>query len=158
MQQQVWFSPRLVAVVFAPTAFALWAIGMGAIPLGPVDTRIAFQTISLIQLFVAIALYEHLLRRHGAAIPGGRTVGSVGLAFVALLAAELSQAAVAHNTLADVAFLPATAALLQQLTAIALPEELWFRGLWMRAADGRPLLAILGGALGFGLYHLHQGA
>lgn len=141
-----------VAVLFAPTALALWAISFGIVRLDSGSTRIAVQAIALLQLFLAVALYERWPPRDGEIARHG-----VALALAVFLIAQAAHLLLAHKALAYVAPLVAAAALLQQVVTIGLAEELWFRGLWMRAAAGRPVLAIFGGAAGFGLYHLHQG-
>jgi Type II CAAX prenyl endopeptidase Rce1-like len=151
-------SPWLVAVLFAPTALTLWAIGTGVIALDAQDLRSAYQAIALTQLFLALMVYEILLKRQGQPADAGTGWQGPLIALGALVVTQVSHFATAEKALATVTLLPALAVLAQQVVTIALAEELWFRGLWMRAAAGRPLLAIFGGAAGFGLYHLHQGA
>ena len=150
-------SPWLVAALFAPTALLLWAVAAGVIPIDQKNLRTVFQAIALAQLFLAVAIYE--------AVPGlaaGDTAERpawqrLAIAFGVLIVTQVAHLAVTDKAFATIAIVTALAGLAQQVVTIALAEELWFRGLWMRAAAGRPLLAVFGGAAGFGLYHLHQG-
>jgi hypothetical protein len=137
-------SPWLVAGLFAPIALTLWSIGLGFAPLDANGVRLAVQTISLIQPFIAVVLYEYANGREGRPI-GGVSSRGIWLAVATFLIAELSYIAVVKRIVAGVALLPAAVALSEQLVTIALPEERWFRGLWMPAAGARPLLAIGGG-------------
>jgi membrane protease YdiL (CAAX protease family) len=156
MEQRSTLPAWLVAALFAPLAVGLWVVGFGIVQMHPAHMRTSYQAISLLQLFLAIALYEQTLQRHGtSAMPS--TPFGIGLAFAALLVAEVSHLLVAQKTAGTANVAVMAGVLLQQVVMIALAEELWFRGLWMRATADRPALAIFGGAAGFGLYHLHQG-
>lgn len=150
-------SPWLVAALFVPTVLVLWAIGAGIIPINPKDIRPAFQAVALAQLFLAIMLYEIVLPREAETVTANGWNGFL-IAVGVLVITQVSHFAVAEKGLAKVGVIVALSALAQQVVTIALTEELWFRGLWMRAVNERPLLAIFGGAAGSGLYHLHQGA
>jgi hypothetical protein len=150
-------SPWLVAVLFAPTALLLWAIAAGIIPVDQKNLRTVLQAIALAQLFLAVTIYEivpGLAKGDRAQRPAWQRLM---LALGVLIVTQVAHLAVAEKAFASIAVATALAALAQQVVTIALAEELWFRGLWMRAAAGRPLLAVFGGAAGFGLYHLHQG-
>ncbi|MDQ8731943.1 CPBP family intramembrane glutamic endopeptidase [Bradyrhizobium sp. LHD-71] len=146
----------LVVASFAPTAILLWLIGLSIIPLEREGVRLVFQAISLAQLFIAFILQEQF----PAGDDGRNDSLATGLVLAAgvLLIAELARFATAQLGWGRPNSIPALLLLLaQQVVMIALAEELWFRGLWMRAMAGRPGCAIFGGAAGFGLYHLHQG-
>jgi len=150
-------SPWLVAALFAPTALLLWAVATGVIPIDQKNLRTVFQAIALTQLFLAVTIYEIVPGLAADDTPQKPAWQRLMLAFGVLIVTQVAHLAVAEKAFATIAIAAALAALAQQVVTIALAEELWFRGLWMRAAAGRPLLAVFGGAAGFGLYHLHQG-
>ncbi len=81
------------------------------------------------------------------------------LALAAAIIAVFAQAIVARQSF-TVALDPTLVAgqLVRYVVIIGLAEELWFRGLWMHAAGERFVLAVIVGALLFGLFHLPLGS
>jgi membrane protease YdiL (CAAX protease family) len=154
MKQPAALSPWLVLVVFTPTALVLWVVAMRIVPLEPATFRLAYQIVPPLQLFLAVVLYETYARQMGGAELSWR---GLLLALLTLIIPQLSHLLVAYRSLGSPDMALVLSTLLHQVVLIALVEELWFRGLWMQATASSPALAILGGAAGFGLYHLHQG-
>lgn len=139
--------PLGVALLFAPLALLIWACRLR---LGGMSEATAGQGLQWAQLLMLICggglwLYaargEARARRPALALAAG----------AAALAAQLIAAGAAPNAALSAA--SAAASFVNMVIFAALAEELWFRGLWMRAARGSALIAVGGGALLFGLLH-----
>lgn len=150
-------NPWTIAFAFAPFAMAIWALQTRALGLDPEIWAVALQFVKVAMLAVGLALF----------LAGGRPdlnapIGRHGrwtlAALAALIAIASSAAAIEPRLRPDLDFTLALARLIDLVIFVALAEEIWFRGLWMRAANGNLALALGVGSIAFGLFHWHLGA
>ena len=142
--------PAAIALIFAPFAIATWLLRTDALGLAAPAAIQATEALQLATLLAGAALFWVATRGD----PVRRGAARWRWALIAGLAALAAQVAVAEMRPAAGLDFAAAAARWANLVLIAgFAEELWFRGLWMRAARGSLALAVGAGALGFGLLH-----
>lgn len=148
--------PWVIALAFAPFALAVWAFQTGAFDLDAATRSQALEATKLAMLLVGAALYWRAVRGKPASYGvKSRLWAWAALAgFGAILAQYASAEAGFGSGLEPVS---AAARLAHLVIFVALAEEIWFRGLWMRATADNVLLAIGLGSLAFGLLHWPAG-
>jgi len=162
-------SVGLWILLFTPSAVLIWAPGnvLSALSITrelSVNLAIVWQTtIGLIWWKASVPTIgrqtasETILWRLLCYLASGRAIGwFVALCLFASL--QIIQWALLGSALpTEVDWAVAIRGLAFQVFAIALIEELWFRGLWFTAAAKNGILAVVGGAALFAIYHVHQG-
>ncbi len=162
-------APIGVAAAFLPIAIAVWLL-LDRLSRGPdPDAYAGLRVVQVVMFVAGLALYAYLARDDAPEAGLGRRRRWI-VAAAALAAALAAQAAVLEldprwALLSPYDASPAMAQerlilvglLAHEIVLVAAAEELWFRGLWMRAAGGSALLAIGVGALAFGLFHWPHG-
>ena len=155
--------PWCVGIIFIPFAVLLWSLKGNFFDLPIPSLRFALEAFQLLLLGGGVLFYwlsvrlPHSMDRLDATTRNRRWQ-SVSLAFLVALVAIAAQLLVSDgqiNTHLDPSVM--ISRLIHYLLFVALAEELWFRGLWMRATWGRFFLSVGGGALGFAVLHWPAG-
>lgn len=145
--------PQTLALVFAPIALAVWAIQLRlGLPSEQAYVQAA-EWVQVIMLGLGAVLY-FFVRRHRSEPETPPSLSATRFALYAALVALFAQFVTANMQFSG-SFDPLsmTARLANVVLFVALAEELWFRGLWMRSTASSLVLAVVVGALAFGLLH-----
>lgn len=135
--------------MFGPCAAAIWALQIHK-PEGWTGWVIL---VSVVQL----GLGEYARRRMFGS-PMTITSGRLRWALAALVILQGAQWSLSVHPLGPMpAIATALGQLLYMMVLVGYVEELWFRGLWLRALSRFPLTGLLSGSLIFALYHWPQG-
>jgi membrane protease YdiL (CAAX protease family) len=149
--------PAVVALLFAPIALMLWGLQLGLFGLQGSARVQAFEIVQLVMLVSGGVFYWVACRADAAPPHGARNAGAA-LALIAAAVAISAQFAAADAHLnAAIGPVAALASLANLVLVAGFAEELWFRGLWTRAARTSLVLAVGWGALAFGLLHWPMG-
>lgn len=161
--------PAGVAVAFAPIAFGAWWLVLEFQQTRSPDVYTGLRIVQTVMLVSGLALFASVVRRDPP-VDRARSRRGWRLALLALALIVAAQAVAleaapwwwlkpfhATFTAAEREWFFLLGALAHQVLFIAAAEELWFRGLWMRAAGDRAWLAIGVGAVAFGLLHWPAG-
>lgn len=162
--------PLMVGSLFAPLAAAVWLLLTQSLGLDSHEWRAGVRLAQWALLISGLLLFALSAQGLSASARRGRDGGWL------IAVAALAVVVATHLILIDAEprwfvvsvtddgpnwaeqRLVSLGLLTAQILLTGAAEELWFRGLWMRAAGERFWLSVGVGALAFGLYHWPHGA